>query len=70
MTTNEPEPTWAIQTLIHTYLFQPATPSYISTNIDITFPIWTENWDGPTATIQGSNDGSLLLNVMKIIIKS
>ncbi len=67
---NSTESTWAIQTLIHTYIgiISSSNPAKGNFNIGISFPLWTDNWDAELAPMGGKNDGTLFLNAMKIVI--
>ncbi len=63
---------WAIQALITTYVM-PDTgvdgtyPTYSSTKIIITFPLWVANWGASTQ--RGKNYGEKALSVVKISLK-
>ena len=66
------EATWAMQTLLHTYVY-PGTnnnPTYANMNVDVSFPLWTDNWDSTKSEVAPANDGSQVTNVMKIIVST
>ena len=37
-------------------------------NVDISFPLWTDNWVTNTANTSPVNDGSMVTNVIKLVI--
>jgi hypothetical protein len=46
---------------------QATSLTYLESNIDITWPLWIENWDGSNEN-DGTNDGANYVNVAKMTI--
>ena len=65
--TDQADPSWAIQTLVHTYVYQSSAITYLNANVDITWPNWIENWQDANAP-DFQNTGDKVLNVAKIAI--